>query len=65
MVVTPNDRVEVRKIQVGLETPNHVEVLSGLNEGDRVVIGSRASLQSGEQVHPKETVLEAAAGEGK
>jgi RND family efflux transporter MFP subunit len=65
MVVTPNDRVEVRKIQVGLETPNHVEVLSGLNEGDRVVIGSRASLQSGEQVNPKETVLEAAAGEGK
>ena len=53
MVVTPNQRVEVRKIELGLETANKVEVRSGLNEGDMVVIGGRASLQPGQEVRPK------------
>jgi RND family efflux transporter MFP subunit len=60
MVVTPNQRVEVRKIQVGLETADQVEVRSGLNEGDMVVIGGRASLQAGEEVRPKLVTLAAA-----
>jgi len=38
MVVTPNNRVEIRKIAVGLETPDKIEVRSGLNEGDMVVL---------------------------
>jgi len=58
MVVTPNNRVEVRKIALGLETANRVEVVSGLNEGDMVVIGGRASLQPGEEVRPKITAKE-------
>jgi multidrug efflux pump subunit AcrA (membrane-fusion protein) len=53
MVVTPNQRVEVRKIQLGLETADKVEVRSGLNEGDMVVIGGRSSLQPGQEVRPK------------
>jgi RND family efflux transporter MFP subunit len=53
MVVTPNQRVEVRKIELGLETADKVEVRSGLNEGDMVVIGGRSSLQPGEEVRPK------------
>jgi len=57
MVVTPNNRVEVRKIALGLETANRVEVVSGLNEGDMVVIGGRASLQPGEEVRPKITAM--------
>jgi len=60
MVVTPNNRVEVRKIALGLETANRVEVLSGLNEGDMVVIGGRAALQPGEEVRPKVTSMVAA-----
>jgi RND family efflux transporter MFP subunit len=60
MVVTPNNRVEVRKIELGLETPNRVEVLSGLNEGDMVVIGGRAALQPGQEVRPKVTSMVAA-----
>jgi hypothetical protein len=59
MVVTPNNRVEVRKIALGLETANKVEVLSGLNDGDMVVIGGRAGLRSGQEVRPK--VVEMAA----
>jgi RND family efflux transporter MFP subunit len=60
MVVTPNDRVEVRQIELGLETANKVEVLSGLNEGDMVVIGSRAGLQAGQEVRPKLTAMTSA-----
>jgi RND family efflux transporter MFP subunit len=60
MVITPNNRVEVRKITLGLETANLVEVLSGLNEGDMVVIGGRAALQPGQEVHPKVTAMSAA-----
>jgi hypothetical protein len=59
MVVTHNNRVEVRKIQLGLETANDIEVLSGLNEGDMVVIGNRTSLQPGEEVKPKLTSMAA------
>ena len=61
MVVTPNNRIEPRQIQLGLETANRLEVRSGLNEGDMVVIGSRSGLQPGEEVRPKLTTL---GGEG-
>jgi RND family efflux transporter MFP subunit len=57
MVVTPNSRVEVRKIGVGLETATQVEVRSGLNVGDMVVIGSRSGLQPGEEVKPQVTAM--------
>jgi RND family efflux transporter MFP subunit len=60
MVVTPNNRVEVRQVELGLETANKVEVRSGLNEGDMVVIGGRAGLQPGQEVHPKVTAMTAA-----
>lgn len=53
MVVTPTNRVEKRKIALGLETANFVEVRSGLNEGDSVVLTGRAGLQVGQEVRPK------------
>jgi len=59
MLVTPDEKVEVRKVSLGLETANLVEVLSGLREGDLVVIGSRASLQAGQPVKPKVTSMAA------
>ena len=43
----------MRKIELGIETANKVEVRSGLKEGDMVVIGGRATLQPGEEVRPK------------
>lgn len=60
MVVTPNGRVEPRRVQLGLETADLVEVRSGLNEGDLVVIGNRSTLQPGEEVRPKLTTIGAA-----
>jgi RND family efflux transporter MFP subunit len=57
MVIAPGNRVEVRKVKLGLETANRVEVLSGLQDGDLVVIGNRGGLQSGQQVRPKITTI--------
>jgi RND family efflux transporter MFP subunit len=57
MVITQNSRVETRKISLGLETANQVEVRSGLNEGDMVVIGSRSALLPGEEVKPQVAVM--------
>jgi len=59
MLVTPNNRIEVRKIALGLETADKVEVVSGLNDGDMVVIGGRAGLQAGQEVQPKITEMAA------
>jgi RND family efflux transporter MFP subunit len=59
MVVTPNNRIEVRKLATGMESSDKVEVMSGLNEGDLVVVAGRASLQPGEEVKPKVTTMAA------
>ena len=57
MVVATGNRIEVRRVSLGLETANKVEVLSGLKEGDLVVIGGRSSLQAGQEVQPKVTIM--------
>jgi len=59
MIVTPNNHVEKRRVTLGIETANHVEIRSGLNEGDNVVLSGRASLQSGQEVRPKLTTMAA------
>ncbi len=59
MIVTSNRRIEIRKVSLGIETANAVEVRSGLNEGDVVVLTGRSGLQPGEEVQPKVTVLSA------
>ena len=60
MVVTPNNRVEVRKVALGLQTANRVEIRSGLNDGDMVVLSGRSTLKPGIEVKPKLTTLASA-----
>jgi len=57
LVVTSANRIERRQVALGLETASKVEVVSGLGEGELVVIGGRATLQAGQSVQPKETSL--------
>ena len=38
---------------LGLETPDKYEVISGLSEGDLVVMGNRVQFQPGQKVEPK------------
>ena len=53
VVCTGSQRLEERPIKLGLETATKYEVLAGLNEGDRVVIGNSAQLRAGQQVEAK------------
>ncbi len=57
MVVTPAKRIEIRSVSLGVETANKIEVLSGLKDGDLVVIGGRSNLQAGQEVQPKVTTM--------
>ena len=59
LVVAANNRVQARSIALGMETASRMEVRSGLNEGDLVVLSGRAALQAGQAVKPKLTVLAA------
>lgn len=55
LVVTPDNKIVRRNITIGIETANRVEVRSGLQEGEMVVVGNRAGLLQGQAVKPKIT----------
>jgi RND family efflux transporter MFP subunit len=52
-VVNNNNEIEERPVTLGMDTPSKYEVLSGLKEGERVLVGSRAAFKPGEKVEPK------------
>lgn len=56
-VVGRSNQLEQRQLTTGIETPDDVEVVSGLQEGERVAVGDRSSLKAGETVRPKEIEL--------
>jgi len=60
LIVNAKNEVEERTISLGLETPTKYEVLSGVNEGDLVLIGNTSQLKPGEKVEPKLSNLLAA-----
>ncbi|MGD1068933.1 MAG: efflux RND transporter periplasmic adaptor subunit [Bryobacteraceae bacterium] len=51
-VVSPAGAIETRKVSLGIQTSQEAEVLSGLREGEMVVVGDRSSLKAGDRVHP-------------
>jgi len=53
LLVDSQDRVQVREIKTGIEDPNRVEVLAGLNPGDRVIVGNLTAYQPGQRVDPR------------
>ena len=50
-VVNRDGEVEDRSVQVGLQTTSDAEILSGLNEGEQVVVSDRSGLKPGQKVH--------------
>jgi RND family efflux transporter MFP subunit len=52
-MVDREGRVQERPVKLGAEGNDLVEILSGLSEGDQVVIGNRSELLPGEKVNPK------------
>jgi len=53
LLIDKNNKLEERPVKIGVEAPDQVEILSGLEEGDLVVIGNRSQLQPGMAVQPK------------
>ena len=53
LVVNSADRLEERAVTFGIETPSSYEVLSGLKEGDLVMLGNAQQLAVGQKVEPQ------------
>jgi RND family efflux transporter MFP subunit len=54
LTVSSQNVIEERHIKLGFEGEFYVQVLSGVGEGDRVVLGSRSQFHPGQKVQPKE-----------
>jgi len=54
LAVSPQNTIEERHVRLGLEDEISVEILSGLTDGDRVVIGNRSEFHNGQKIQPKD-----------
>jgi RND family efflux transporter MFP subunit len=63
LAVNAENVVEERKVRLGVEDSTRIEVLSGLSEGERVIIGNRSEYHNGEKIQPRD-VGGAATGKG-
>jgi RND family efflux transporter MFP subunit len=52
-VVNTNNLLEDRPVKLGIQTANDGEVVSGLREGEQVVVSDRSGLKAGEKVSPQ------------
>jgi RND family efflux transporter MFP subunit len=53
LLVNSQNHVEEREIRTGIEGSDRIQVLSGLNAGDRVIVGNLGAYRPGEHVDPK------------
>lgn len=53
IVVNENNEIEQREVTLGLQTPNRYEVITGLKEGEKVMIGNQSRVHPGEKVTAK------------
>jgi RND family efflux transporter MFP subunit len=54
MLVHPDGIVEPRTVRLGAEGNNRIEIVAGLSEGDRVIVGNLGEFQAGDKVKPKQ-----------
>jgi RND family efflux transporter MFP subunit len=62
LVANPQNVVEERRVKIGQQSSTDVEVLSGLSEGERVIVGRTREFRPGEKIQPKESVENAGSG---
>jgi RND family efflux transporter MFP subunit len=65
LVVGTNDTVERHAVRTGLETPNEVQILEGIRDGDRVIVGNLASFEPGQRVDARPSTMSSAPVDGK
>jgi RND family efflux transporter MFP subunit len=51
-VVDAAGMVQTRKVHTGIQSPQYVQILSGVNEGDVVITSRRSDLHDGQKVQP-------------
>jgi RND family efflux transporter MFP subunit len=52
-VVDPDGRLQNRAVETGLTTSSYAEIVSGLKDGEEVVVGGGSGLKDGERVQAK------------
>ncbi len=57
LAVNGQNTVQLRHVKLGLQGKARVEILAGLNENERVIIGNRSQFREGQRVFPKEVKL--------
>ena len=58
LIVDAQNRVQVCPVQLGIQSSSRAEVVSGLQEGDRVITGGQSNYQQGEKVRPQQAQAE-------
>lgn len=56
-VVGSDNKIEKRNVRIGVASPNRIEVLSGLQPDDRIVVANISSFTNGEAVRPQRVSL--------
>jgi RND family efflux transporter MFP subunit len=64
LALNADNVIEEKHVKLGMQGTTRVEVLSGLNENDRVIIGNRSQFRNGEKVAPKEVAPRTGEAEG-
>ena len=57
LLVNSQNHVEQREIHTGIEGSDRIQILSGLNEGDRVIVGNLGAYRPGQHVDPKMSTM--------
>jgi len=57
LLVNSQNHVEEREIHTGIDGSNRIQILAGLNEGDRVIVGNLGEYRSGQQVDPQMSTM--------
>lgn len=57
LVLDSSNRVQSRNVQLGVQGSDRVEILSGLREGEQVLVGNLGRYQAGEKVRPKQAAF--------
>jgi RND family efflux transporter MFP subunit len=57
LLVDSQNQVEEREIHTGIESSNRIQIVSGLSEGDRVIVGNLSKYHPGEHVDPKTSAM--------
>jgi RND family efflux transporter MFP subunit len=57
LVVNPDGMLDERTVQVGIQTSSDAEIVSGLKEGEQVVVSDHGGLKSGQKVLAQEVAV--------